>query len=900
MTTPRLLLVALALLTSAAAAQTTFDFDSTPDRVWIGRDFWANRLQDWRITDSRVECVETRKNMPMRTAQVLTHALGVSGRKAEISVQLGPIDPDAELGPNAAAGLLLGAGGPGIDPRLTAQVHHVPAEDGGMAILVERDGSVSIRRNDQRPTKTPLWAISMPIGPDQLPLLGQGMAAPDAASADQYTLVVQVVRGDSLARVTARTQNQAGDVLHFAFAEIDHDLADGCIALLATGGPEGSPSGFWFDDLALTGDLVKNHPDRAFGPVWHTMYTRGDHGIAMTAQLPPLVPLGTPADQINLPEVELWADDNGWRKVASEPLTPDSWTATFREPEWDTSRDIRYEVRFAEPTTTDEPLDAAYPGTFRATPDVTSRDYVIATFTGHKTYTGGLKWNRNGLWFPASDMVTHVAAHNPDFLFFSGDQIYEGDLTPVDARNLDILTLDYLYKWTKWCWDFGELTRNLPAVAIPDDHDVYHGNVWGAGGRHAKRQPGVTAQDAGGYKHPPAFVNIVHRTQTSNLPRTHIDPVIGDGYTTYSTVINDAGVSFAVLADRMFKESPTIAVPEAKYVNGWPQAEGFDERTNNDDPTIPLLGEQQERMLRDWATDWSNNAWMKVVLSQTPLAGPHTIPATARSDGVVPGLTRLAPGDYPPDDMPSQDADTNGWPRPGRDRGVEALRRGFAIHLNGDQHLATLLRYGLDDWGDAGVSFAAPSVANTWPRRWFPIEEPVRRDEGAPRYTGDYLDGFGNKITMIAAANPIQSGQEPAGLYDKAPGYGIVRLNRADRTITYECWPRWVDPTAADAACYEGWPVTMHQADNCGSSWQWAVGAVVAQDIDQYVVTVTREGESEPLYSIRVYDGFIPRVPDEGPWDQTYTNTAAGHSESRTGILASDDLDAHVCREATN
>lgn len=63
--------------------------------------------------------------------------------------------------------------------------------------------------------------------------------------------------------------------------------------------------------------------------------------------------------------------------------------------------------------------------------------------------------------------------------------------------------------------------------------------------------------------------------------------------------------------------------------------------------------------------------------------------------------------------MPSQDADTNGWPRPGRDRAVEALRRGFAIHLNGDQHFAALLRYGLDDWNNAGVSFAAPSVANT-------------------------------------------------------------------------------------------------------------------------------------------------------------------------------------------
>ena len=893
----RALLAAIAALAAPALAQVTFDFDDTPDRVWIGRDFWANRLQDWRVQNHRLECVETRKNMPMRTAHLLTQTLGSYEGEVEITLNLGPIDPDAELGAHAAAGLLLGAGGWQTDYRLTAQVHHVPAEDGGLAILVERDGSVTIRRNDQPPPRTPMWAINTPIGPDQLPALGQALPSGEGGPQDSYTLVVKLVRGPTAARITARTQDARGTVLHFAFAEVEHEMADGAIALLATGGPEGSRSGFWFDDLKLDGTLLSKQPRRAFGPIWHAMHTRGEHGLSLTAQLAPMAPLGVPADEADLPEVELWVDDSGWRKVASAPIQPDSWTAHFNFPDWDTSRYITYALRYNEPTTSGESIPAAYGGKFRATPDVSERDYVIATFTGHKTYTGGLKWNRNGLWFPADDMVKHVAAHEPDFLFFSGDQIYEGDLTPVDARNDDILCLDYLYKWTKWCWDFNTLTRDTPAVAIPDDHDVYHGNVWGAGGRHARAHDGMTAQDAGGYKHSPRFVNAVHRTQTSNLPATRLDPVIGDGYTTYSTTINDAGVSFAVLADRMFKESPTVAVPEAKYVNGWPQAEGFDARAHKDDPSIPLLGAQQEQMLRDWAADWSGNTWMKVALSQTPLAGPHTIPAAAKSDGVVPGLAHMAPGEYPPDDIPSPDADTNGWPTPGRDRGVEALRRGFAIHLNGDQHLATLLKYGLDNWGDAGVSFAAPSVANTWPRRWFPAEEPVRRDEGAPRYTGDYLDGFGNKITMIAAANPIKSGHEPAELYDKAPGYGIVRLNARERTITYECWPRWVDPTEDTDGCYEGWPVTMKQGENCGSSWQFAVNGLRTPALEQYVLTVKRAGAEDPLYTIRVYDGFIPRVPDEGPWDWEYRNTATGNTESGNAATADQDLEKHTCRK---
>ena len=63
--------------------------------------------------------------------------------------------------------------------------------------------------------------------------------------------------------------------------------------------------------------------------------------------------------------------------------------------------------------------------------------------------------------------------------------------------------LDYHDKWQRWCWAFRGLTRERPCITIPDDHDVYHGNVWGAGGRAAKRP------DDGGYIMPPEFVNMV-------------------------------------------------------------------------------------------------------------------------------------------------------------------------------------------------------------------------------------------------------------------------------------------------------------------------------------------------------------------------------------------------------
>ena len=141
-------------------------------------------------------------------------------------MKLGPLDPGAEPGPHAGAGLLVG-GGSTVDYRLSVGVHHAPGEDGGMAVMVARDGSVSIRRNDQPPADTPLWSIDMPVGPDRMPVLGQSMASSHARAAASYLLAGRVGRVATVARVTARTQNDAGVVLHFAFPDVERPWPTG-------------------------------------------------------------------------------------------------------------------------------------------------------------------------------------------------------------------------------------------------------------------------------------------------------------------------------------------------------------------------------------------------------------------------------------------------------------------------------------------------------------------------------------------------------------------------------------------------------------------------------------------------------------------------------------------------
>ncbi|MGY8720267.1 MAG: hypothetical protein ACKVI3_21090, partial [Verrucomicrobiia bacterium] len=74
----------------------------------------------------------------------------------------------------------------------------------------------------------------------------------------------------------------------------------------------------------------------------------------------------------------------------------------------------------------------------------------------------------------------------------------------------------------------------------------------------------------------------------------------------------------------------------------------------------------------NWAQDWQD-ADMKVALSATIFTGGAHIHGDANG--------RL-----------HADMDSNGWPQAGRNRALGSLRKAFAFHLAGDQHLATIFQ----------------------------------------------------------------------------------------------------------------------------------------------------------------------------------------------------------------
>ena len=100
-------------------------------------------------------------------------------------------------------------------------------------------------------------------------------------------------------------------------------------------------------------------------------------------------------------------------------------------------------------------------------------------------------------------------------------------------------------------------------------------------------------------------------------------------------------------------------------------------------------------------------------------------------------------------------------------------------------------------------------------RWWHPLDEKPGANPvpGSPLpWTGDYEDGLGNKITMVAYANPADVGDER----QRADGYGIARWEFAKPgvgrampgTLTFECWPRFpMKGPDGSPQQYPGWPV---------------------------------------------------------------------------------------------
>tara|TARA_R110002073_G_scaffold133122_18_gene280291 strand:- start:8811 stop:10652 length:1842 start_codon:yes stop_codon:yes gene_type:complete len=530
------------------------------------------------------------------------------------------------------------------------------------------------------------------------------------------------------------------------------------------------------------------------------LYTVHDNTLKLTAQLYPLSDSDPKTVRLEIEK------DGKWTEVARTDVIEAGWTAPFRVENWDDSKSYKYRVAHGS--------EAFYQGTVRKNP-VDKDEIVVAGFTGNSIQPA------HGGDISRQDLIDNVNRVDADVLFFSGDQVYDHNR--------------HYAAWLKFGRDFGDIIKDRPTICLPDDHDVGQPNLWGESGKIST----LSGAADGGYAKPGVYVKEVERAQTSHLP----DPVdphkIGQGIGVYFTNLNWGNIDFAILEDRKFKTGPAGRVPKQGPRPDHIRNPEYDPASVDVDGAI-LLGERQLKFIDDWAQDW-RGADMKVALSQTIFCGGAHIHGTANG--------RL-----------HADMDSNGWPQSGRNRALAELRKAFAFHYAGDQHLATLFHHGIDEHRDAIWSFCVPSIANLYLRWWMPLEPGKNREPGAPDYTGDQLDGFANKVTNYAAANPEE---KPAGnlLNTRAAGFGIVRFNTKTREIRMECWPRNVDVTDPAAEQYLGWPRTISQFDNYNPP-SWGKLGELSFNVENPVVQLIDATSNEVLYTVRVPGKtFTPGAP---------------------------------------
>ncbi len=749
------------------------DFSALNDRVWIGEKYWAIPMEDWHVKAGRLEFRGTHR---YSRVNLLTTVIKAGNGSFTASTDVGLITKSIQN--TGEAGFSIGIKD-NLDDDVKAACYYGKSLKAGVSTA----GSLFIGNK-----ATPL--------PNDFDYLDFNLTVTGKYSNNSTQLTL-----------SCKSKNSTTEISY----TVNEDIS-GLVALTNNFQQESSEH-FWFKNFSLSGSKVEAKPNNSFGPILWTMHTLSNNALRIMAQMPPISSKDNQNVQLFLKQ------NNAWKIVSTQPIDDTAYTVHFVIDSWDSTKEIPYRIVYKN-----HGKEYKYEGQIRKEPNDRPLKF------------GGLTCQEWG-GYPYTPLVKNLKKHNPDILYFSGDQLYEGNGGyPIKRQPENAAILSYLGKWYMFGWAFGDVMRDRLTICTPDDHDVFQGNLWGEGGEGISFKEWEQVRDAhGGYVQTPKMVNVVAKTNCGHLPKSFHSQALKSGIKTWHTELVYGNVSFAIISDRMFKSGPEIVR------NGSGRIDHIKEplKPNQlEDTNLELLGKLQMEFLDHWVNNWQG-ANMKVLLSQTLFCNV----------GTHHGEDKM---------FLHGDMDSGGWPKQKRDEVIRLIRKANAFHINGDQHLPFIVQYSLDEPKDAGWTFCTPAISTGYIRWGQPdaVNAPFteRPAHNLPN-TGNYKDVFGNTNYIYAVGNPQDKYQSPNRYQrsqNKSSGFGMITFNTAERTITIDAIRFLADkekPAQNDR--FPGWPLTISQLDNDGRKPVAYLPNLKMSKPDQ-VVKVTNEKNNELINVFRI------------------------------------------------
>tara|TARA_B100000674_G_scaffold107486_1_gene78969 strand:- start:5257 stop:7635 length:2379 start_codon:yes stop_codon:yes gene_type:complete len=750
-----------------------YDWDSIDNQPWLGYNFWCNSFLDWKVENNKAKAFPFFSKR--RTAHITSHSIINSKGKLSLSSKIKLYDK-VRNDSIAIYGFLIGAG----DTSLTSKTNNFIF-------------------NTLSPGKCHLFGIK---ADGKLQLINYQIDSVLFEVKINETLKKELFTEGIIIEIEYNTNSATtlkiyGSENQEIKLPINYDIPIGNIALFYNSKTPYTTNAS-FDDIHIEGikqSFINNETSR-IGPILSTFYTNTRDSLFFTAQLMPFVPKRK--DEITFGFIE-GSDEI---KYVGQ-FDSSCYQLRFRIPLPKNFKSKKYVVRSSVPLS-ENPHRKVFWGTVHSKPQNKRPKLMALNCNGFTFFhSGGIEYKN--VFYPYRKIKEGYEIQKPDVVAFLGDQIYESRPEMAIYKE-PFCRLDYLYKWSIWCYAFRDLTQDQPTIIMTDDHDVFQGNIWGNSGAPAKtssiekipsyygkKNYDTWQQDNGGYFMGKDFVNMVTRCQTSHLPYPK-QKKLDNGIINYYTDYKYGNLNFAILEDKKFKSPPSQN--KFKVYNGFAIEKNITaEDYHNDEFT--LLGKKQLNFLKTWSGQLKKKKEFRIILTQSAYASLTTVQID-----YTPLKDRPATKDSGPQKV-SPDMDTNGWPKTGRDKALEALQDSSILFISGDQHMGAVIDV-FDSSNTNYTFYSVPAIANTWPRMWWPDDDGSNNNYPLGKYT----DAFGNKINVRAVANPNPNAPNPNSINRKSPGFGIVEFKKKGHKAFIHAYPLHFN-TSSTFQEFKGWPLEI-------------------------------------------------------------------------------------------